>query len=205
MLAGTSPAAAQRVLEEFSYDSLRFSGIQVDLGIVGADAVDAAAIGGVRFDWGYFAPRVRLLTGISYTRSDFKGRELVRFERRIRELVVDPSGDDSISVGRVRLTSVILDVDLQYLFTPSPASPVIVYLGAGFAAHVRNATGAAIEDTFVDDALDTVEAGLNAMVGLEVPAGRQWRAAFELRGMATMGLNLLSGRAGVMYRFAPGR
>lgn len=203
-LAVSGPAAGQRVLEEFSYDSLRLSGMQVDLGIVGSNDLETAAIGGLRIDWGYFAPRVRLLTGVSYTRSDIKAREILRFERRIRELVVDPSGDDSIRIGPVRLTSVILDVDLQYLITPSPASPVIVFLGGGFAAHIRNASGDAIEDTFVEDALDTVEAGLNGMLGLEVPVGNQVRAVFEARASATMELAMVSARVGVMYRFRPG-
>ena len=45
--------AAQGVLNQFSYDNLRLSGIQVDLGPLGASALKGTIVGGVRLDYGF--------------------------------------------------------------------------------------------------------------------------------------------------------
>src|ERR1051326_2738024 len=48
--------AAQGVLNQFSYDNLRLSGIQVDGGILGASELTGTTVGGVRVDYGRIAP-----------------------------------------------------------------------------------------------------------------------------------------------------
>jgi len=201
VLALAGPARGQAVLEGFSYDSLHFSGVQLDAGAFWSDRLDPALIGGFRIDWGFFAPRVRLLTGISYARSDFKGDEIARFEDRVRELVIDPSGDDTVRVGSVELAAVLLDLDLQYLLIAPPRVPVFLYAGAGLSVHFRNGRGALIDGTFVEDALDVVAAGLNGTLGLEVPVFPEVRLTLEGRGVLTSGLSGVSARAGLMYRF----
>src|SRR3970282_634370 len=43
--------SAQGVLNQFSYDNLRLSGIQVDLGPLGASELKGAIVGGMRLDY----------------------------------------------------------------------------------------------------------------------------------------------------------
>lgn len=205
LVALASPARSQAVLEAFTYDSLRFSGVQLDAGAFWSDRLDASLIGGFRIDWGFFAPRIRLLTGVSYTRSDFKDDEIGRFEDRVRQFVIDPSGDDTVQVGSVELAAVLLDFDLQYLVIAPPRAPLLLYAGAGLSVQFRNGRGPLIDGTFVEDALDVVAAGLNGTVGLEVPVFPEMRLTLEGRGVLTSGLSGVSVRAGLMYRFGATR
>src|SRR6266571_8209573 len=63
--------SAQGVLNQFSYENLRFSGIQLDAGLVGASELVGTTVGGLRVDYGRIAPHVRLLLGLSYFHSQF--------------------------------------------------------------------------------------------------------------------------------------
>src|SRR5712691_3935190 len=118
MLLAVRPSgrlAAQGVLNQFSYDNLRFSGIQLDAGVLGASDLTGATVGGVRVDYGRIAPRVRLLLGLSYFHSEFDQASRTRFERRL-DSIVNPSKPDSINLGRIALSDVIGDIDFQLVY-----------------------------------------------------------------------------------------
>lgn len=193
----------QAVLEQFSYDALRLTGIQVDAGILGSGDLESTMVGGVRLDAGRLAPLFRVMLGLSYYRSDFDAAATARFEERLREIVVDPSGDDTISVGRVSWADVVADLDVQYALAESGAGAL--FAGAGISVHFRNGSGPAIAGTFVEDALDEIGAGLNAMIGGELRLAGPWRASAEARGVLASGLSTASLRVGVMYRFQEAR
>src|SRR6266540_1016613 len=166
--------SAQGVLNQFSYDNLRFSGIQADLGVLGASELTGATVGGLRVDYGRIAPRVRLLLGLSYFHSQLDQQARDRFERRL-DSIVNPSTPDSIN------------------------------LGPGVSIHLRNGGGAAINGTFVEDALDVITAGLNGTMGFEFNLSRMWRFSIDGRGMLSSGLKTVSLRTGIMYRFRESR
>src|SRR6266699_3658305 len=149
--------SAQGVLNQFSYDNLRLSGIQADLGVLGASELTGATVGGLRVDYGRIAPRVRLLLGLSYFHSQLDQQARDRFERRL-DSIVNPSTPDSINLGRISLSDIIGDVDFQYVLPQGHG--VTAYLGTGVSIHLRNGGGAAINGTFVEDALDVNTAGL---------------------------------------------
>jgi hypothetical protein len=197
------PAAAQGVLSQFSYDQLRLSGFQLDVGSVAAHDLRGALIGGLRVDAGYLAPHVRVLLGASYTRSRFTGRAVARFNRQLLALVNDPDSNATIDVGRVNLSDFIADVDLQYVF--NDGRPVIVLLGLGGGVHVRDGSGRAINGTFIQDALSGVAPALNGTLGLEVPLTPGWRLTGELRGTLLSDYSSASARVGFMYRLPAGR
>ena len=56
----------------------------------------------------------------------------------------------------------------------------LTYLGAGFSAHMLNARGEGIKNTFVEDALDALSAGLTGLAGIEVEPLRQLRIFGEV-------------------------
>src|SRR5260370_36753077 len=60
------PLAAQAILEQFSYENLRPSAVQFDLGPLGGSNIRGALTGGARLDYGFIAPHVRVLLGVSY-------------------------------------------------------------------------------------------------------------------------------------------
>lgn len=157
---------AQQALDRFSYDNIRFTGIQAELGIVTSDRLKGTAQYGVRVDMGQFAPGLRLLVGASYFRSDFKSSEIRKFEDRLSQVVVDPTNDFTINLGAVHWSDLVFDADLQYMFARH--AKYRPYLGLGAGIHIRNGSGQAINGTFVEDALDMAGAGLNLTGGMEV-------------------------------------
>lgn len=195
--------SAQGVLNQFSYDNLRLSGIQVDAGPLGSSELTGAVVGGLRIDYGMIAPRVRVLLGLSYFQSEFDGEARARFEQRIRQFVIDPQADDTIRVGRIFLSDLTADLDLQYAIPQGRG--IMTYIGAGASVHLRNGAGAAINGTFVEDALDEVSAGLNATIGAEFALSRAWRFTLEGRGVVSSGLSTVSLRSGIMYRLGVAR
>lgn len=199
LTGGAMPLGAQRIFQQFSYDNLRLSAIQFDIGPIGGNNIKGTLAGGVRLDYGFVAPKVRVLLGLSYFRADFSAAARQRFEQRLRSIVTDPSGDDVIDLGRISWSDVTGDLDLQFVAPQGHA--VTAYLGLGVGIHVRNGGGPAIKGTFVEDALDEITAGLNGSFGAEVGAKR-WRLTMDARGVLSSGLSTISLRTGVMYRWA---
>ncbi len=194
--------AAQGVLNQFSYDNLRLSGIQLDAGLLGASDLTGATVGGLRVDYGRIAPKVRLLLGLSYFHSRFDQQAINRFERRL-DSIVNPSTHDSINLGRISLSDLIGDVDFQFVLPQGHG--ITAYLGTGVSIHVRNGSGAAINGTFVEDALDVITAGLNGTLGFEFNLSPAWRFTVDGRGVLSSGLRTASLRTGIMYRFRGSR
>jgi len=194
--------SAQGVLNQFSYDNLRLSGIQFDLGVLGATELRGATVGGIRVDYGRIAPKVRLLLGVSYFHSQFDNQARDRFERRL-DSIVNPSTPDTINLGRITISDIIGDVDFQYVFPQ--AHGVNAYIGTGISVHVRNGGGAAINGTFVEDALDVITAGLNGTIGFEFNLSQSWRFTVDGRGTLSSGLKAASLRTGIMYRLRGSR
>ncbi|HEX9730293.1 MAG TPA: hypothetical protein VGA37_17495 [Gemmatimonadales bacterium] len=197
LLALPAPVAAQGLLEQFSYEGLRLSGIGLDIGAVFPDRLATEVSGALRVDMGAFAPRIRTMVSVSYFRSRFDQDEIDRFEQRLAG-VVNAAGSFSIDVGEVRWTNFAIDLDLQYLFA---RGGVVPYLGLGMGVHVRNADGAAIDGTFVEDALETIAASLNVTTGLDVELMQGLWITSDVRGMLSSGLIAASVRGGFMYRF----
>ena len=195
--------AAQGVLNQFSYENLRLSGIQLDAGLLGASDLKGTTAGGLRVDYGRIAPKVRLLLGLSYFQSEFDQQTRNRFQQRLQSIVIDPTHDDTIKVGRIALSDVVGDVDFQYVFPQGHG--VTAYLGAGFSVHVRHGSGAAINGTFVQDALDVITAGLNGTMAFEFNLSHAWRFTVDGRGVLSSGLRTVSLRTGIMYRLPGGR
>jgi hypothetical protein len=201
MLLAAGPSgrlAAQGVLNQFSYDNLRVSGIQIDAGLLGASDLSGATVAGLRVDYGRIAPKVRLLLGLSYFHSRFDQQAVNRFERRL-DSIVNPGAPDSINLGRISLSDLIGDIDFQFVFPQGHG--VTAYLGTGVSIHARNGGGAAINGTFMEDALDVITAGLNGTMGFEFNLSRAWRFTVDGRGMLSSGLRTVSLRTGIMYRF----
>jgi len=193
---------AQGVLNQFSYENLRVSGLQLDVGVLGASELTGATVAGLRVDYGRIAPRVRLLLGLSYFRSQFDQQARDRFEQRL-DSIVNPGTADNIDLGRISLGDLVGDVDFQYVFPQSHG--INAYIGVGMSIHARNGSGAAINGTFMEDALDVITAGLNGTMAFEFNLSPAWRFTIDGRGMLSSGLKTASLRTGIMYRLRGSR
>lgn len=190
---------AQGVLEKFSSENLTPSAIGFDAGVLGGTKIRGTTFEAIRLDMGTVTPSIRVMLGASYFHADLNGSTLQRFEQRLASVVADPSKDDTIRLGPISWSDVTGDLDLQYVMPQGGA--VTAYLGLGLSVHVRHASGAAIDGTFVQDALDAITAGLNGTLGAEFGRAR-WRFILEGRGVAASGLSTIGVSAGVRYRWA---
>jgi hypothetical protein len=192
------PAAAQGLLDQFSYEGLRVAGLGVDLGATFSNRLERRVSASLRVDGGWIAPNVRPLLSVGFLRADYAADEIAKLESRLSSVVVDPTNDFTIDIGTITLTDFALDLDLQYM--PLLTGAFLPYVGLGLGAHIRDAKGAAIEGTFVEDGLQAVVLGINGTTGFEIAVTPLLRITFEARGVLATGLNDLSLRGGVMYR-----
>lgn len=202
VLLTVSPPArlpAQNPLREFSYDNLRATAFQADLGLLGSSRLRGAVTGGIRMDFGRIAPRIRLLLGVSFYRAEFGAAEITSLEQRIRELVDDPDSNFTVDVGDIAWADLTGDLDLQYVLPQGGG--VTTYMGVGLSVHLRNGIGPAIDGTLLDDALDDLAAGLNGTIGAEFATGPRWHFTLDARGVLLSDHATVSLRGGVMYRW----
>ena len=194
------PAAlsAQGFLDEFSYEGVRFSGVGLGVGGVISNRLETAITGSARVDFGMIAPRVRVLLGLSYFKADFKASEIAKFEENLRDLVDDPTGDFEIDIGTVSWSDIETALDLQYV--APVASGVTGFASAGLGIHLRNGSGAAIKGTFVEDALDGIDASLDVALGGQIRLVESLYVTFDVRGILSTDLLSASGWGGLMYR-----
>ena len=190
---------AQAVLNQFSYDNLRPSGIQFDVGLLSANQLSGTAVGGMRLDYGFIAPKIRVLLGASYFKGQLDRDTRDRFEERLRNFVIDPAGDDTIRVGRIYWSTVVLDLDLQYAIPQG--RKVTTYLGLGIGVQMRNGSGPLIDGTFVEDALDQLAAAGNVSLSVETVLVDQLIWVVDARGAVSVGLSTVSLRTGLGFRF----
>lgn len=200
-LTAPIPTAAQNFLEQFSYEGLGLAGVGLEVGRVASDRVTSEWTVGVRVDYGMIAPRVRVMFGANYFKGELDADEISRFEASLGRVVQDPTGDAVIDVGRITWTNVEVNLDLQYLIPLGQR--FTSYAGLGLGVHLRNGAGAAIDNTFVEDALDTVAAGANVSLGAELALTDQFHFTTDLRGGLSSELLLTSVRAGFLYRIPP--
>jgi hypothetical protein len=88
-------------------------------------------------------------------------------------------------------------LDLQYVM---PAGRLTGFAGVGLGIHFRNGSGSAIDGTFVEDALDTIDASLNLSLGAQVQVIRELALTLGLRGALSSDLMTGALLAGLMYR-----
>ncbi len=167
MLASTSAVQAQ-TLADYDYENLTFRGFGFDYGYIWPNKVESTDQYSVRLDLGFLGPAVRISSTLSYWSSEFKEPELQRLADRLEQLpALQEQGVDltAADLGRVRWSDVSATVDAQMVWTV-PFN-VITFLGVGVGIHALNGRGTSIEDTFVEDLLDSISPAVAFSAGAE--------------------------------------
>jgi opacity protein-like surface antigen len=99
-----------------------------------------------------------------------------------------------VELGEVQLSDLSLDLDARYI--ARRWGPLEPYAGAGAGLHLVNGGGGFIDNTFVEDILDAITPGINAMTGVQLPLGRGLRLHGELRGVVAGGANWIGAGLG---------
>ena len=187
-------------LAEYDYENLSFRGISFDVGYLYADNVEDTETLGVRFDLGYLGPGFRLMPGVTYWESTMVQTEVGEFEDRLNTLTqaqggtVPPGGFD---LGVINRSDVVVSLDGEYVWTV----PYNLFFstGVGLSAHFLNGSGPGIDETFVEDLLDSVSAGFNLHAGLEFPMADRIRIHIGSKVELLGDLNYAEFRAGLAF------
>jgi hypothetical protein len=183
LLLALPAGAAAQTLEDYDYENLAFRAIGFEAGYIWPNKVQPAPIFSLRADLGYLGPGVRILPSLSYWSSSLKERELWRLAKQIEELPVIRDANLHISaadLGAIHWSDLSLNLEGHFVWE-TPLQGVLPYVGAGFGLHLMNGTGDLIQDTFVEDLLDTVTAGFSALVGTELELGSRFTLHGEAR------------------------
>ncbi|HEX6940355.1 MAG TPA: outer membrane beta-barrel protein [Longimicrobiales bacterium] len=175
-LLAVPTAVRAQALEDYDYENLSFRGIGLEYGRIWPTKVEPAGVYALKADLGYLGPGVRILPSLSYWSSAMDADELGRLATQLSRLGAPVTAED---LGRIEWRDISLAVDGQYVF--EPGAGVQPYLGVGAGLHVFDGRGAAVEGTFIEDLLDSVTAGLNAVAGIELAPAEQVRIGVEGR------------------------
>lgn len=205
-LLATPVTAAGQELADFDYENLAFRGFGFHAGYIAPSTLDAAPTFGVRADLGFLGPSLRVVPTIGYWTTEMKDSEVAELERSVERLVENQqepgAPPPSVDLGTIDRSDLVLGVDAHVVWRVDYG--FLTYAGAGAAAHFLNGGGEAVDDTFVEDLLDSVTAGFNLHGGLEVPLAGWLRlygeGRFELLGdfyypELRMGLQFMTGQS----------
>lgn len=159
----------QGEIADIDYENLAFRGFGLEVGYMWPDRVEDTPSYGVRFDLGYAGPGLRILPSVTYWSSDLEAAEVTEFEARIADLVVEQTGGPrpDLDLGSINYTDIALGLDAQIVW--EVPLDLLTYGGMGVAAHFIDGDGNAINGTFVENLIDSVEPGFNLHVGAEYP------------------------------------
>lgn len=199
-----SARAQAQTLADYDYENLAFRGIGFDIGHIWPTKVAATPTYGIRMDLGFLGPGVRVAPSLTFWSSEFRGAELDRLASQINEL---PALHDkgvtvtATDLGTIKWSDLSIAVDLQLLWT-TPVG-VFTYIGAGAAVHALNGQGTFIENTFVEDLLDSTSAGIAFMGGLEAQPWPRLRVFAEARYTITSDVRYPGLRLGGAFMLPP--
>jgi hypothetical protein len=201
-LAAPSALRAQD-LADLDYTYLSFRGIGIDAGYLWPTRVDATYSLGVRIDMGYAGPGLRIVPNFSYWSSSLVSSEVTELEDRISDLVEEQTGTrpSTLDLGAVDYRDYSIGVDAHIVW--DSLFDLLTYGGLGVSAHLFDARGAAIAGTFVEDALDSVSAGLNLHFGVEYPITPRTRIYSVAKYEVASDLQYFQVRAGWQFMFGP--
>lgn len=182
LLLAPRAGSAQATLADYDYVNLTFRGIGFDVGYIWPDKVQPTPMWSIRLDLGYLGPAVRIAPSLSYWSSTMRTAELERFAERIS--LIPPLQEQGVVVtaadlGRIDWSDLTLGLDAHVVWT-APLD-VITFIGAGVSLHALNGRGDFIDNTFIEDLLDSTSAGMAVMTGFEIQPLDRLRVYAEAR------------------------
>ena len=197
---------AAQELADFDYANLSLRGFMGDTGYIFPSRVEPTWSYGGRVDLGFLGPGVRVVTGFTRWSSRLKPGEVARLSDRMEDLVFDQTGETvEIDLGEITWSDVAVHADAHFLWRVPFG--MLTYAGLGGSTHILRGGGEAIDDTFVEDLLDSVRAGLNVHGGVEAPLTSWFRLVGEGRWEVLENLRYWQLRVGGQLTFgalAPG-
>ena len=190
-------------LADLDYEHLSFRGFGLEGGYLWPTRVDPTYSLGARIDMGYAGPGLRIVPNFMFWSSSLAGSEVTELEDRISQLVEEQTGSppSTLDLGPIGWRNYSIGVDAHIVW--DSLFDVLTYGGLGVAAHIVDGRGDAIAGTFVEDALDSVTAGLNLHFGVEYPLSPRFRLYSVAKYEVTSDLQYFHVRAGWQIMTGP--
>ena len=167
---GAVAGAPAQSLADYDYEDLQFRGLGPEVGWVLPTQLEPTVSYGIHADLGFVGPNVRILPSLRYWSSTLRQAQLDRLSAQIVQLCEKQATEcPALNLGEVERSDLELSTEAHYIFGRRPAA---LYVGGGLSLHLLNGRGELIDDTFVEDLLDTVAPGFNLLVGSYVPIGK---------------------------------
>lgn len=206
-LGAARPAGAQGgghgLFERLGLDRLQLTGLGVSLGKIDPAQVEATSVYSIAADYGKVGPNWRLVFGASYWESRMSDDAVRRFVDTVSTSIDDTTGTARVRASRITMYDVTFSGGIRW--TPVVSWGVQPYAAFGAAAHVMNAEGKLINGTFVERALDNIEAGFWASGGIELRPHPRIAVDAHARADLLSGFRSAQITVGGMYYLGPPR
>ena len=182
LAAGARPGAAQiegSLFERLNLDRLRLRAIGMSYGAINPSEMVGTQSYSMYADYGEIADRWRVVFSATFWATRYTDEVVDAFARRFRASIIDPSADDTLRAERIDVSDISLNAELR--FAPWRTGMWRPYLGGGGGFHVLNAEGRYIADTFVEQSLDNIAAGLAGVAGIDVVLFRRLTVGSQVR------------------------
>ena len=156
------------LFERLNLDRLKLTALGVSVGRVTPSQVNPTQSYSIHADYGEIVPDWRMFFTATYWGSHFSDKTMRTFGDSLRKVITDPSGDDTLNLGRVSMSDIALTAETRYFPSRFAVGPLRPYLGFGIGAHVLNAEGPSISGTFAERALDNITTGIAGIGGVNI-------------------------------------
>lgn len=136
------------------------------MGYVALTRVKSTVMAEARADLGFVRPRIRLVPGIGYWASALGQSEVDRLADQVLQICERQRREDCapFDLGEIRLSDLVVNLDGHFLLPSPPVAQA--YVGSGLGFHFLNGQGELIDNTFLEDLLDTLVPGINFTAGI---------------------------------------
>ena len=195
----TTPREDDSLFERLGLDRLSLAAVGVGFGSASPAQVEPTEIFELHADYGSLAQRWRVTFVASYWGSRYTDETTQRFADTLRSQIIDPSGDDTLEIGKITISDITLGGDLRWFPLAGRNTFLRPYAGAGLAVHVINAEGRFIAGTLMERALDDIATGTVALAGVDAVLARRLSVGAQLRYDLVSGARFSSLRVGATY------
>lgn len=154
------------IFEALGLDRLRLISFGVESGVTFPSQMESAPVIALVADYGELRPRWRVAFTASYWESHFTSEAVQRLADSLATIVEDPTGDARVVLDEVSFAALSVTADVRRQLTPW--SRLRPYIGGGIGAYATNAEARGLSGTLVENAFDTIAAGVAAIAGVDL-------------------------------------
>lgn len=202
VLAQEPASADSSLFARLGLDRLGLVSLGFESGAAFPSRIESAPVVAIVADYGEITRNWRVALAASFWESNFRADEVARLRDSLATIVVDPTGDATINLDRVRFTSLTFAVDLRRQFLPGRSFRP--YIGMGVGAYATNVHADGLNGTLAENAFDTISGGLAAIAGADLVLlpnlALSVHARYDVASTVRVGVL----RAGGAYRFRGG-